>query len=420
MSRIHDALRRAEEALRKGNGSGPEPADADQALEILEVLRVTEQASEEINAEAEEISSSPLDFEFSGREAQLRAESSMAPIADPPAAFPESPSRVQSGGLPEGVLPAGRAVENGDGIELPRESPREFPWELSRIQPQIEVNHHGVAPIATPARSSVPGPPVRIEAAAPSVSDSPIRFEYLAARCRSAEWKPDAQHMLSFDLRGSNPVGLEEFRTLRSRLYQLRQRQTLSRLLITSALPGEGKTFVSANLAQVFVRQRGRKVLLVDCDLRLSRLHEVLGAPSKPGVTDYLKGEADEFEIVQKGPLENLYFIPGGRSIPNPADLLAGNRLARLLDRLGPMFDWVIVDTPPAVPIADASIIASLCHGVLIVISSGQTPFDLAQKASKEFRQTPILGTVLNRVPQGATFSRYYYSGYESHDLTKG
>ncbi len=245
----------------------------------------------------------------------------------------------------------------------------------------------------------------------PRDSDFPVRLEDLASRCQSAEWKPDAQRMLSFDLRGTNPVGLEEFRTLRSRLYQMRQRQTLSRLLITSALPGEGKTFVSANLAQVFVRQRGRKVLLVDCDLRLSRLHEVLGAPSKPGVTDYLKGDANEFEIVQKGPLENLYFIPGGRSISNPADLLAGNRLALLLDRLGPMFDWVIVDTPPAVPIADASIIANLCHGVLIVISSGSTPFDLAQKASKEFRQTPVLGTVLNRVPKGATYSRYYYSG---------
>src|SRR6185437_8707260 len=145
--------------------------------------------------------------------------------------------------------------------------------------------------------------------------DTPITLQELASRCRKVEWKPDAQRMLSFDLRATNPVGLEEFRTLRSRLYQIRQRQTLSRLLITSALPGEGKTFVSANLAQVIVRQRGRKVLLIDCDLRLSRLHEVLGAPSKPGVTDYLKGEADEFEIVQRSPLENLYFIPGGRQL---------------------------------------------------------------------------------------------------------
>ncbi len=402
MSRIHDALRRAEEALRKdGNGSGPGPADADQALEILEVLRVAEERSE-IGSEAEDIPSRPLDFDFSGGEPAWRAKpSAMAPIAEPPQVMRGNSTDTAS--LPDQLLSASRTTaESGEVIEL------------NRPQPAAERVPQAVPPAHNPM------PTARVEATPAPAPDAPITFEELAARCRPAEWKPDAQRMLSFDLRGTNPVGLEEFRTLRSRLYQLRQRQTLSRLLITSALPGEGKTFVSANLAQVFVRQRGRKVLLVDCDLRLSRLHDVLGAPSKPGITDYLRGEADEFEVVQKAPLENLYFIPGGRPISNPADLLAGNRLARLLDRLAPLFDWVIVDTPPAVPIADASMIANLCHGVLIVISSGKTPFDLAQKASKEFRQTPVLGTVLNRVPQGATYSRYYYSGYASQDVKEG
>ncbi|MGE0405055.1 MAG: CpsD/CapB family tyrosine-protein kinase, partial [Candidatus Korobacteraceae bacterium] len=330
------------------------------------------------------------------------------PIADAPPGF------LQETGLSqEPVL--GESVSVSDVIQ-----------DAGRTAAETDV-------ASAPAVVEIPRPVVQREPASPPVArfaeavtpsrapDAPITMEELSSRCRFVEWKPDAQRMLSFDLRASNPVGLEEFRTLRSRLYQLRQKQNLSRLLVTSALPGEGKTFVSANLAQVFVRQRGRKVLLIDCDLRMSRQHEVLGAPVTPGVTDYLKGEVDEFQIVQKGPLDNMFFIPGGSSVSNPADLLAGNRLARLLDRLSPLFDWVVVDTPPAVPIADSSVIANLCHGVLVVVNSGTTPFDLAQKACREFRQTPILGTVLNRVPQRSTYSRYYYSGYDSsQDSAKG
>jgi capsular exopolysaccharide synthesis family protein len=409
MSRIHDALRRAEEALRKdGNGSGPGSADTEQALEILEVLRVTEQRPGSLEAEAQGISSMPFDFDSPEGEPGWRPRASaVAPISEPPPVAPGTP--LDAGILPDAILSSSRATaEDREVIPLPR------------AQAQRETAHNGLTPAPTPMRNPAPVPAAQSDGFDAQAPDTPITLQELASRCRKVEWKPDTQRMLSFDLRATNPVGLEEFRTLRSRLYQLRQRQTLSRLLITSALPGEGKTFVSANLAQVIVRQRGRKVLLIDCDLRLSRLHDVLGAPSKPGVTDYLKGEADEFEIVQRSPLENLYFVPGGRQLSNPADLLAGNQLARLMDRLSPLFDWVIVDTPPAVPIADASIIANLCHAVLIVVSSGKTPFDLAQKAAKEFRQTPILGTVLNRVPKSATYSRYYYSGYESQDMKKG
>ena len=106
--------------------------------------------------------------------------------------------------------------------------------------------------------------------------------------------------------------GTEEFRTLRSRLYHLREKMPLKTVLVTSALPKEGKSFTATNLAQVMVRQQGRRVLLIDADLRAPRLHRMLGTTSDPGLSDYLQGKSDEFSIMQRGPLENLFFIPSG------------------------------------------------------------------------------------------------------------
>src|SRR2546428_7854337 len=153
-------------------------------------------------------------------------------------------------------------------------------------------------------------------------------------------------------------VGAERFRTLRSRLYQISGTRTLRRVIVTSSLPAEGKPFVAANLAQSIVRQPDRRVLLIDADLRASRLHLALGAPSTPGLTDYLRGEADEYAITQSSPDENLCFIPGGNEVSNPSELLHGERMRHLLDVVTPMFDFVILDTPPATPVHDPSVLA--------------------------------------------------------------
>src|SRR5260370_13012403 len=148
--------------------------------------------------------------------------------------------------------------------------------------------------------------------------------------------------------------GAEEFRTLRSRPYHTREKMTLKNLLVTSALPKEGKSFTSANLAQVLVRQHGRRVLLIDADLRGPRLHMMLGTTSSPGLSDYLQGRSDEFSIMQRGPMENLFFIPSGDEISNPAELVANGRLKFLLQRVEALVDCIIIDSPPAVPASDA------------------------------------------------------------------
>src|ERR1041385_4817403 len=105
-------------------------------------------------------------------------------------------------------------------------------------------------------------------------------FDALLARCPQTIWHPDEKTMLFFGSEDHAP-GMEEFRTLRSRLYQLREKQPLNKVLVTSALPKEGKSFTSANLAQVIVRQHGKRVLLIDADLRGPRLHLMLGTPAR-------------------------------------------------------------------------------------------------------------------------------------------
>jgi protein-tyrosine kinase len=246
-----------------------------------------------------------------------------------------------------------------------------------------------------------------------TAGDFPSTAEAFLSRLRQPSWSPDMQKLLFMNGNSHINVGTEEFRTLRARLYQARTKRPVKTILVASAMPGEGKSFVSANLSQVLARQQGRRTLLIDADLRWSRLHTMFGAPSGPGLTEYLASEADEQQIIQRSSNENFFFIPGGRAASNPAELITNGRLKLLLDRLGPMFSWIVFDTPPAVPVSDASRMAELCDGVVLVVSAGVTAFDVAQKARQEFKDKPVLGVVLNRVAPKTTYSAYYYSSYE-------
>ena len=231
----------------------------------------------------------------------------------------------------------------------------------------------------------------------------------LMERCSQSLWNPDRKMMLFFDRR--NPVvGVEEFRTLRSHLTLIREQQPLQCLLVTSPLPSEGKTVVAANLAQVLVQQREQRVLLVDSDLRYSRMHLSLGASRSPGLSDYLSGAKDELAILQRGPLENLFFIAGGKAASNPTELIGNGRLRLLLRRLSPAFDWIIMDSPPVIPVSDAKLLAEYLDGVLIVVQSDATPHDLARKACQEFASKKIVGVVLNRVKPEYSYGSQYYA----------
>jgi protein-tyrosine kinase len=251
-------------------------------------------------------------------------------------------------------------------------------------------------------------------AAEQKVAASPmehLRFDELLARCAHPQWRmdPNVNVFANPDL---SPHGAEQFRTLRSRLYQIRSAQALRTVLITSSVPTEGKTFVTSNLAQAIVRQPDRRALIIDADLRRPRLHVPFNAPLAPGLSDYLRGEADEAAVIQQGQEGNLCLIPGGAEVTNPSELLSNGRLKKLMDRLTPVFDWIFLDSPPCVPVADASILADLCDGVLLVVRAGATPFEMAQRAAQELQTKNVIGVVLNAVEQSNMYGSHYYYGY--------
>jgi protein-tyrosine kinase len=241
-------------------------------------------------------------------------------------------------------------------------------------------------------------------------------FQEFVKKCSHPGWQIEPRFSV-FSPEANSPAGAERFRTLRSRLFQIAATQSIRRLVITSSVPEEGKTFVTANLGQSFARQPECRVLLIDGDLRASRLHFPFGAPDQPGLSDYLRGEADEAQITQVGREGNLCLIPGGRSVPNPSELLHCDRMKLLLDNMSQMFDWILLDTPPSLAVHDASVLADVCDGVLFVIRAGSTDFDVAEKASAEFHGKNLLGVVLNRVEKQESYGGYYY-GYPAEKLT--
>src|SRR6202051_1529086 len=290
-----------------------------------------------------------------------------------------------------------RAVSQGGS------APTNFAPPEASQPPMRTSQEEAMVAVAT----GVPAGGVPLTSAMPSFS-SPFSLDALLARCPQLQWKPDATMLFFND--DDSARGTEEFRTQRSRLYHTREKMTLKKLLVTSALPKEGKSFTSANLAQVLVRQHGRRVLLIDADLRGPRLHLMLGTTASPGLSDYLQGKANEFSIMQRGPMENLFLIPTGAQPSDPAELVANGRLKFLLQRVEALFDWIIVDSPPAVPVSDASVLAKSCDGVLMVVRSNATPLDMARRAREEFPDQALVGVVLNGTDGAAIpYSRYYY-----------
>jgi len=222
------------------------------------------------------------------------------------------------------------------------ERAHETPAAGQRPQQEAEILPAPKEVLATPLREGSQPPPRPSYA---GISGQYLRFDDLLKQCAEPVWQPDPSTIV-FSESHLPHEGAEQFRTLRARLYQMRDVSPVKKVLTTSAVAGEGKTFVATNLAQAIARERDRKVLLIDGDLRSSRLHLPLGAPLSPGLSEYLRDEASEADIIQHGQEGNLCFIAGGDSGgSNASELLSNGRLPKLLDRVAPLFDWVIVDS---------------------------------------------------------------------------
>jgi tyrosine-protein kinase Etk/Wzc len=210
-------------------------------------------------------------------------------------------------------------------------------------------------------------------------------------------------------------IGIEAFRNLRTGLIWSDGGDALRTLVVTSAAPGEGKTMTAANLA-VTLAYDGLRVLLVDCDIRRPRIHGLFQLPRAPGLMELLRASSDPdappIRAIRETPVARLSVLTCGALPVNAANLLSGTRMRVLLGELQEQFDIIVLDTPPVLATADASIVASLTDGVLLVVRAGTTDRNAAQRAFQQLANVGarVVGTVLND-PGGevAKEGDYYY-----------
>lgn len=250
------------------------------------------------------------------------------------------------------------------------------------------------------------------------------------SQVHTSEWSPALVQLPALDDRGS---AVEQFRSLRSRMHEFRDLNTLKSVLVSSGLPQEGKSFIAANLAISFARHKTSRVLLIDGDMRRSSLHHLLGCPSVPGLAEYLAGTATLTEIMhrpkdtQSGSLHHglasLTFIGAGKDSDKAADLSGNYRFDELIESLSPHFDWIVCDSSPVNLVSDGVNLARACDGVLLIARAGVTKFEIAQRALTELKSANVLGFVLNAVEKPPVTGGYYgydsYDSYHSYDAVK-
>lgn len=209
----------------------------------------------------------------------------------------------------------------------------------------------------------------------------------------------------------------EAYRTLRTNLQFAALDNPLRVLLITSAGPGEGKTTTAANLG-VAMAQSGSKVIIIGGDLRKPTLHQAFGLRNSTGLTNVLTGAVAWEDALQATDVEGLFILPAGPIPPNPAELLASKRMQDLLVEMRDKSDMVIIDAPPILAVTDAGVLSRLSDGVLLVVSVGVTPRDVAKAAKEQLQQVGarILGLVVNGLSEDSGYFYYYYHRYYSLD----
>ena len=214
---------------------------------------------------------------------------------------------------------------------------------------------------------------------------------------------------------GSQPLASESYRGLRTSILFSTPDQAPRVLLITSSLPGEGKTLTAANLATAMAKA-GPPVLLVDCDLRRPSLHTLFQVPREPGLTNFLVGDVNELPLVETQ-VPNLMVMPAGKIPPNPSELLHSARMKKLFALALEKYGRVVVDSPPLITVTDAAILATLVEGVILVVKAEGVPRKAAIQARNVLTEVkaPLLGAVFNNIPTiGKRGYGYYYSQYYS------
>jgi len=247
----------------------------------------------------------------------------------------------------------------------------------------------------------------------------------------SRPWKPIQACLPALEEYGET---VEQFRRLRTKLTLLRSGLEMKTIVVSSGMPSEGKTFVTSNLAISLARHNDSRVLLIDGDLRRPTVHTHLGTPLSPGLAEFFAGSADSHAIMQRcgstasegNPLASLLsklaFIPAGNSEENLSTGINSNRFRELITSISPLFDWILIDTPPVLAVSDAVDLAQSADAVLLVARAGVTPYDVAQHAKTAFSNSRLLGFVLNEARTSSLGRPYhqYYADKPQKDSNKG
>lgn len=207
-----------------------------------------------------------------------------------------------------------------------------------------------------------------------------------------------------------DPIALEQYRRLAATLEEAQSARSLKRVMITSAVPREGKTLTTVNLAVTLSESYKRRVLIIDADFRRPNVHALLGLSNEGGLAALLRRPDAVCRPIQVS--ANLHVLPAGALESSPTAALTSDRLLQLVEESAAQYDWVLLDTPPVTLLTDAQLVARISDGVLLVVGAATTPYTLVQRTIEELGADRILGTVLNRAAPNVLPAREYYGHY--------
>lgn len=216
------------------------------------------------------------------------------------------------------------------------------------------------------------------------------------AQCTVQPVRPHDKNLISINEPNSFPS--EQFRMLRTNMLFPKNGRPPKSVLITSAIPGEGKSFVAANLAVTIAQNPDKNVLLIDCDMRRPAVQDIFGYDQLPGLSDYLTKDTPLSSILVKTPHERLTILPGGSPPPNPSELLSSRRMANLLMEVKSRYDdrFIIIDAPPPSLTSEANLIARMVDGIFMVIRCGLTSRDIIANMINNIGKEKIIGIIAN------------------------
>jgi len=208
----------------------------------------------------------------------------------------------------------------------------------------------------------------------------------------------------------------ENFKLLRAQIMFAKDRKRPRTIMVTSAAPGDGKTFVAANLAVSIASGIDEHVLLVDCDLRRSNIHKMFGLSRSDGLHEHLLGKKNLPELLIKTNIKKLSLLPAGHPPRNPSELLASGAMKSFLEEIRDRYDdrIIVLDTAPSQVLAEANVLSNFVDGILFVVRAERTPKEMIRKAVDDLGKEKILGIVFNGYSQERkTYGKYYQKYYK-------